>query len=300
MKINSLKSLIEKNNLSNEFLIFVCKDSNTFLASQYVDKIAENKNLIIHRLKNLNEIASALSLVQDFSTQLNILIVEEFDGLFEDYSVFENTIVVCNKIAKNIELAVKEYIIEFPKLLDWQIKEYMKIYCKGLEEENIDWLYSVTNGDIYRIINELDKIKLFNLKERQLAFNDLKFDNSSDLYNLSAFELCDAIIKKDKLVILDYLKHKNASKIDSFYLISLLISKLKQIIYVNFNSGLSIEKLGLTQKQVGAIKYYYKNCSEKFSIDALEFLTEIDKNTKLGKLEIANLNEFIICHLLIF
>lgn len=302
MDIRKLKENILNKSLSDDFLVLVCED-NFFIADQYVSKICQNKGCQENYVEDLvNQDTSALSLVFDFSNTVNILKVDTFNMFYNDYSQFKNNIVVCNKVDKKIEDQLSSFIVKIPKLLDWQIKDYMKILCKDLEFDEINWLYEVTDGNIYRIENELDKIKLFSGKKQREILNELKYDANSDLYKISSFSLCDYIIKKDMLNISEYLQHISVANIDAFSLIGLLINNYKKILFINFNSGLTAEQLKMTPKQINAIRYYYKNISEDTIVKSLKFLTSIDKRVKIGQLDLNNkeLIEFIICSLLNF
>ena len=37
------------------------------------------------------------------------------------------------------------------------VKDYIKVLCKGLTDEQIDWLYSITNGNIFRIRRRISR-----------------------------------------------------------------------------------------------------------------------------------------------
>lgn len=302
MDVKKLKESILNNSLSDDFLILLCEE-NFFVADQYVSKICQNKHCQENYVEELiNQDNSSLSLVFDFSNSINILKTEVFNLFYNDYSQFKNNIVICSKIDKKIEPQLIEFIVKIPKLVDWQIKDFMKLNCKYLEEDEINWLFDVTNGDIYRIENELDKIKLYSNDKQREILNELKYDECTDLYKISTFTLSEAILKRNTLVISDYLQHINVADIDPFSLVGLLVSNYKKILFINFNSGLTAEQLKMTPKQINAIKYYYKNISESTVVNSLKFLTNLDKQVKLGNLDMPkkDLIEFIICSLLNF
>lgn len=302
MNVKMLKEQILNNSLSDDFLVLVCED-NFFIAEQYITKLCQIKHYTENFVNELvDQEKSALSLVFDFSNVLNILKTEVFSEFSSDYSQFKNNIVICNKVDKKVEDSLKNYIIKIPKLVDWQIKDYIKTICKDLEADEVDWLFDVTDGNIYRIENELDKIKLFSgIKQREIL-NELKYDDNSDLYKISVFTLCDALLKRNIVVLNDYLRHIDVANVDPFSLIGLLISNYKKILFINFNSGLSAEQLKMTPKQINAIKYYYRNISEKTVVNALKYLTSLDRQLKTGKLDLENnkIIELIICSLLNF
>lgn len=301
MTTQELKKQIISNSLSDNFLVLQYTD-NTFIIDQYVEAIAKNKNYNINKISSLSELVnSPLSIVFDFTLQLNILRVETFEEVFDDYNQFVNCIVICKDIAKNIKDTLNSYVVEIPKLVDWQIKDYIKQQCIALEDDEIDWLYKAAKGDIFRIENEIDKIKLFTSTAQHRALNELRFEYNSDLIiPVDKFKLVDAILSQDKLTVMDYLLHKNYYDINIFGLIQLLIKKICQYLYVNYKSGVDLEKYGLSAKQVNAIKYH-NNYSESYLVTVLKFLTSIDQRVKLGQLDLddSSFIDYIICNLLI-
>lgn len=299
MKIKDLKQYITHKNKLDQFMIFVCKD-NYFLAEQYVDAICSNFSLQKRYVETIQETKNnALSLVFDFSQILNVIIVDEFAENLENYSEYFNCIVICKKIDKKISNDVEKFCIEFPELLDWQVKDYIKTNCKGLDQYDIDWLYSATEGNIYRITNEINKIKLFQINNQQEVLAALKY-NSPDLYTQTLFNISDAVFKKDILTLIDYFLHKNSCDFDAFGLVYALLKTFKKMLFVLCNSGLTAEQIGITQKQYSGIKYYNQGLSKEYLEKSILFLSSIDERIKTGKLDIPkeSLIDYIICNVI--
>ena len=104
MDIKELKRRIETNTLSDDQMIWKISDHNVwglmtdesswFIARQYIEKIAENKNLVVKYISSFDEVVTE-SLIGDNS--LYIYKVEEL----KDYEVVKNSIIICiNKINK--------------------------------------------------------------------------------------------------------------------------------------------------------------------------------------------------------
>ena len=189
-----------------------------------------------------------------------------------------------------------------PKLEDWQIKDYIRVNCKGLDQYSIDWLYSAAKGNICRIATEIDKIKIFNINEQKEILSEIRYEPTTDLYSQNLFDFAEAVVKKDVLTITDYFLHKDACNFDTFALIGLLLKTFKKILFVNFKSGLTAEQLGLTTKQYSAVQYYYKALSKDYIENSVKFLTKIDERIKTGKLDIQkdNLIDYIVCNIVSF
>ena len=285
MDLMELKKCIEAQVVPNDFIIFLCSE-NSFIADQYIEAICEINNLTRTNINSLQTQTSALSLVLGQNDELNVLKVDVFDELLIDYSALTNTVVICNSIDKKIKSFVTEYIIEIPKLVDWQVKSYINLICPILEESEVDWLYQATNGDVYKIINEIDKIKLFPKAEQKQVLNELRYGQSSDLYAINLFDLADAILRNNKPFIYDFLKHDNVN-IDLMSIVGILLQKVKNLILVRPESGKTMTELGLKQ-------YYYNRLSaetKNFPIDRLmyllNFLSSIDLKLKSGLLDMS-------------
>lgn len=302
MKIKDLKVQILNKLKLDQFMIFICKE-NYFLANQYINTYCKNLGLQKEYVKTVQETHNtALSLVLDQTQSLNIVVVDEFEEDLSSYSEYTDCVVICKKVSKSIQNKVEKFCIEFPTLEDWQIKDYIKVMCKGLDQYDIDWLYDNTNGNIYKIETEVNKIKLFPSSVQQSVLAELKFEKESDLYSITLFNLSEAILKKDIITIVNYLSHKSICDFDAFALIGLLLSTFKKVLFVNFNSGLTAEQLGLSLKQYNAIKFYYKTFSKDYVENSITFLTALDEKIKTGKLDIPkdNLLDYIICNVVSF
>ena len=137
MTLMDLKNSVTNKIVPSDFMIFVSKD-NSFLANQYAKALGE---LSIGGANKINSIyepqQSSLMLLTSSAEALNILTVEVFDERAEDYSQFENTIVICEQVDKSIAKNVENYVVKFPKLEEWQLCDYAKTLCPSIDDEAI-------------------------------------------------------------------------------------------------------------------------------------------------------------------
>lgn len=298
MTIKDLKNKIKT--IDDSFMIFLYED-NSFLALQYAKEISKIKNLDINYINTLQELQSASQIFfQEFSPTLNIVLVDEFSENVDDYSEFKNCIVVCNKISKELIEATKSFTINFPALLDWQIKDYIKVICKNLDQDKIDWLYSASKGNIYKIINEVTKISIFDMSEQEQVFFDLQNSENTDLFSFDKFYLSNALVSRDIRNIMCFMHYDKALSVKPLGLISALISEFKNILFIKFNSGLKPEQLGIS---LGKYKFIYNNynqITEQNIKNILSFLINLDTKIKLGEIDLNNqaLSEYIICRVI--
>ena len=285
MTLIDLKKSIEAQNIPDDFMIFLCSE-NSFIADQYVDAICEINNLVKTRINTLQDQASALSLVLESTDELKVMKVDTFEEALIDYSDLKNTVVVCNKIDEKVKPLVEDYIIEIAKLADWQIKSYIKLICPVLNDDELDWLYQATEGNIYKMINEVDKIKLFPVPEQRSVLDAIRFSPDSDLYSVSIFDLADAIIRNNKPFVLDFLKHKNIN-FDLKQIVGATLQKVKNIILVTQNSGKTASEIGINDKYMYRLRKDWNGFPESRLKALLEFLSSIDLKLKTGSLDMS-------------
>jgi len=285
MTLIELKKCIESQVIPNDFIIFLCSD-NSFIADQYIEAICEINNLTKTSINSLQSQASALSLVMGQNDELNVLKVDVFEEALIDYSNLTNTVVVCNKIDKKIKSLVEDYVIQIPKLVDWQVKSYISKICPSLDQDEVDWLYQATNGDIYRIINELDKLLLFPVNERKNVLSELRFNPGSDLYSLTIFDLAEGIIRNNKPLVLDFLRHDNLS-FDLMSITGAMLNTVKNIILLTQNSGKTAADLGLSSGRAWHLKQDWKGFPASRLQMLLQFLSGIDLKLKSGLLDMS-------------
>lgn len=285
MTLIDLKKSIEARNISDDFIIFLCSE-NSFIADQYVDAICEINNLVKTNINTLQDQTSALSLVLGSTDELKVMKVDTFEEALIDYSSLKNTVVICNKIDKKIKPLVEDYIIEIAKLVDWQTKSYIKLICPVLNDDELDWLYQAAEGNIYKMINEIDKIKLFPVPEQKSVLDTIRFSPDSDLYSVSIFDLADAIIRNNKPFVLEFLRHKNLN-FDLMQIVGATLQKVKNIILVTQNSGRTASEIGINDKYMYRLKKEWNGFPESRLKMLLEFLSGIDLKLKTGLLDMS-------------
>ena len=177
MTLVELKQQITDKQCDGTFMIFVCPKL-PIIAEQYIDAIAEVRQLDKLFVNSIFDTqTSAFSLVMDFDTNLKVCRTETFSEIAEDYMQFNDTIVLCEAVDKKLQKLVADYVVTFPtKLETWQAAAYMQSICPGLNTPACEWLYEACKGDLYKVINELDKIKVFPQNEQALMLELLKLE----------------------------------------------------------------------------------------------------------------------------
>lgn len=311
-KLPEFKRLVEQQQVPNDFLIFL-DDGSDWLIEEYVQRICDDRmntpdiseelELGYNRVE-ISELSSsinaAVGLVIDLSTNLYILRADTFSEVSDDYSRYKNVIVICKKIDKKILSKVDEFVVKFTPLVEWQKIAFMKQYCSDLSEDDLTALCRSAKGDMHRIVNELDKIKMFSPQERESVLSDILSESSTDLFDMPIFSLTDAILKQDRYLIAEYFRHASACDFDPLAISSILLKSCLKALFVTQNSGANLESLGISSKQAWAIRKNYSNVSaEKLESD-IQFLSSVDLKLKQGRLDMPKqkLLDYIILRLI--
>ncbi len=287
MTLVELKEFINIKKVPSTFMIFVDKD-NKFLARQYSEALGKLTSGGLQKITSIYEpLHSSLSILATPEDKINLLITETFDERAENYYQFENTIVICEQVDKSITNLVEEFIIKMPKFETWQICDYAKTVCPVLEDSDIEWLVKVTNNNIERVINELDKIKLFPKEEQKQILNEIRFDPQTDLYSVDLFTIVNALTEGNLPVLFEFLKHKNCEELEPVVLANRVLSSLKNILIVTQNPTFTAEDCGVSAAQFRTLKYKYKSLNVDTIRYKIKFLAEFDLALKTSKLELS-------------
>jgi DNA polymerase III delta subunit len=286
MTLMELKEHITKKRVPTDFMIFVAKD-NKFLASQYIKELCRlagsyNKISSIYEPQQ-----SSLALLTATENTLNVMTADTFDERAENYSQFENTIVICDQVDKSIATVVVDFIIKFPKLEEWQIFDYAKMLCPHVDNEDLLWLVKATDNNIERVSNELEKVALFTGNDQKAVFSAIRFDAQTDLYKADSLMLTDALAKGDAKVLFDFLKHSSVVDIDPVALANGTLTKLKDIILVSQNLDLTAEDCGISTKYFNYIRRNYYNLNINVVKHKIKFLANFDLALKTSKLDMS-------------
>lgn len=305
MDIKELKNKIETNTLNNDQMIWKIKDHNVwglntnesswFIAKQYINQIAKNKNLNIKYISNFDEVPVS-ELIED--TNLYIYKIEELG----EYKVVDNSIIICTKTK------VKS-AIEFPTLESWQFIDYIKNIVPGINIDDLEWLatqYNFSGGRetwmrYFMFYNDMLKISIFPAVEQQEVFNGLYSSGEyKTISNLTIFDLSNAILRKDEKLALEVLKV--FPYIDSkpdLWLLSILLNNFKRVIDIQLNSTLTAQDLGLSDKQYYAIKHNNVGVySNEELINIYQMLTNLEYIYKFGGLSSDQIVDYIVCKIL--
>ena len=97
MELSKFKENVLNGILPTQLVVLLCAE-NFFIADQYINTLCAKTGKEKKLVNSIFEQVSAMSLVFDYTETVNVLKTETFSEIAEDYSVFENIIIVCNKL----------------------------------------------------------------------------------------------------------------------------------------------------------------------------------------------------------
>lgn len=305
MDVKDLKQQIESNTISNHLLVFTYiekEPTSKFLCYQYLNEIIKRKHIEVEYISDLICVSSNDNVLfgTDYDKYLTVATINTLDLNNINLLYKENIIIICTKITKECESAFKDYIIQFPKLETWQIKDYVYSMLDGIDKKQLDKMIELCSFDIFRLDREIEKLKIFTTNEQPYIFQELINDgNFNDLSSETIFNLTNAILKKDKLQLISVYKELDKIDCEPLGVVTILLNNIKNVINIQLSVHSSPESCGLPANKYWAIKknicgYYNRN----ELINCFMMLNNLDRQLKTGELETSYFIDYIICHML--
>lgn len=300
MTSSELKKTIEGKTTTLKGCFILQYKDNDFLARQYARGIADSSKLECVYCDSIDDIPiDVVDIFGDDSLEtMYNLSVEEFDST-DVRLMSKNLIVITKKITKEAKEKFKSVIVELPSIDEWSIKDYI-FSVTNAEEKNIEDMYALCGGDIYRIDNELNKIKVFEENYRNILLERMISEKAfGDVSKYSILNLSNAIITKKTDEVARMMQEIESMDVNVFALITLLYNGFKNVIAIQLSRNPTPENTGIKHGQFYAIKknnigFYNKESLYKI----IEFLSGIDKTIKSGKLPIEISIDYIVYSIL--
>lgn len=288
MNLIELKQFINNKTVPSNFMIFL-NDNADFLVKQYITEICRLVNQWVRVPSIYTAQQSSTTLLTTSDDCLHIIYTDSFDERAENYSQFENTIVVCSKIDKDIKEAVNDFIIEFKALTDWQIFDYVKTLCPSIDDADISWLIKISGNNVDRVVSEVDKLKLLSADDQKLLLSQLHFELKEPITDTKMYTIIDALVTGNCLALRDMLLHTNYTDLDAVMLSNRVLSKLKVILLVTQNPTLTASSIGISDKYLNRIaKEYRFGLNIEAIKEKIKFLTNFDYVLKTSQLDISS------------
>ena len=294
MKLEDIKNQIESKNITNTFLIFRC--DNTFIPRQYSENISSILNLPIEYIEDILSIDSNNDIFNvNSNNSLRIFNTEIFDNRNDSLLNKSNLIVICNKIEENTQQIYNNYIIEVGNIPFWCVKDYTYSKLKGIEPTLLDWLIDNCNCNIDRIQMEIDKLSLFDKKEKVSIFKCMLAENAfEDITNKTIFDYTNAIVNRNKSKLNDIYEDINNMDVEPLGVVTILYKNFMNLIKVRLTNNPTPENTGLNSKQIYAINKLPRIWSKDELINIIKFIDGIDYKIKSGDMPMEYLRDYVM------
>ena len=295
MTIKDLKFYIENNSDINKLIIFKIADID-FIPIQYIKEIAKYMKKSIKYIDSVNGLSN-INIFDDVSNIFYVYRTDNFDIKDDSLKFIDNLFIICKKVCND---DYKDYVIDVPKLEDWQIKDFAYSLADGVDQSNLDTLVNSCKNNIYRLEYEIKKLSIFSKDERKYLYEQFVQDDVfSSLNEYNIFTFTNAILHRDIETLFKLYKNLETTGLDPMALVNILYNNFKKLIDVQLSKGLSPQQLGLTSSQYWAIKHQSCGCYTKDElVNIYRLLADIDRQLKTGYISSENIIDYLLVKIL--
>lgn len=299
MTLQELKQALETNTFKPTTMILVSEDK--FIPLQYVEEMKKQYNVMY--IETLQELVPDDSDIFGDSNEISSdIIIFNTDLVdFSEEILFnkDNVIVIANKIDKASKKFYGDMVIEVPKLVEWQIKDMVYSFGKGIDTKHLDWLIHNSNEDVNRLYQDMTKLVIFNESERKHIFEEMMEDGAfDDLSANTIFNFTNAILKKDYQSLKIIYEEIDNIDVNDFGLLTILYNNFLNVVNIQMGINPTPDSLGLSYGQFNAIKYNCGYYSGNQLINILKMLSDMDRKIKCGEFPTNIMRDYMILSIL--
>jgi DNA polymerase III delta subunit len=280
-------------------MILVSEDK--FIPLQYVEEMKKQYNVMY--IDSLQELLPNEDDIFGDSTEISSDIIV-FNTELVDFSeeiLYNkgNIIVIAKKIDKSSKKFYGDLVIEVPKLAEWQIKDMVYSFGRGIDTKHLDWLIHNCNEDANRLYQEMTKIAVFGEKERKHLFEEMVEDGAfNDLSANTIFNFTNAVLKKDyQSLKLIYEEIENID-VNDFGLLTILYNNFMNVINIQLGINPTADSLGMSYGQFNAIKHNCGYYSGNQLINIMKLISDMDRKIKVGEFPTNIMRDYLILSIL--
>ena len=299
MTLQELKQALETNTFKPTTMILVSEDK--FIPLQYVEEMKKQYN--VQYIDTLQELVPAEDDIFGDSTEISSDIII-FNTELVDFSeeiLFnkDNVVVIAKKIDKSSKKFYGDMVIEVPKLAEWQIKDMVYSFGRGIDTKHLDWLIYNCNGDANRLYQEMTKVAIFNDKERKHLFEEMVGDGAfNDLSANTIFNFTNAVLKKDYQSLKIIYEEIDNIDVNDFGLLTILYNNFMNVINIQLGINPTAESLGMSYGQFNAIKHNCGYYSGNQLINIMKLISDMDRRIKTGEFPTNIMRDYLILSVL--
>ena len=257
-KSNELEALIKNHNykyflfygqndgLIKETLESLFKKKGVSIYSYFENDILANRKVITEKVSNQSFFDNKKCIIVNNSTSKIIEIIEDVIKINDDEttivtvaSTLEKKSRLRNYFEKNKDTICVPFFEDNHQSLLLICQNFFYKNKINISKQNINLIIEKSRGNRTTLKNELEKIKNFSLKKKEIIFNDLiKIINSAENYKIT--ELIDQCLAKNTHKTLNILNENRSSLEDNILIIKTFLYKLKRL--KNLKKAIEIKK----------------------------------------------------------
>ena len=217
-KIGELLKDINKNNIFTYEENQILNDVNSFLESVLNKSLFEEKKIIIVK-RATNKILDIIKVLVEKNSD-NLIVINS--------SVLDKKSKLRNYFEKEKKLITVAFYEDTVDVLSNIAKKFLKENNITLSQSDINLIINKCVGDREILLNELDKIKYYLLKNKKIKTEDiLKLINLAEDHSIS--ELIDNCLAKNNKKAINILNENNLSSEDCIMIMRVFLNKSKKI-----------------------------------------------------------------------
>lgn len=275
----------------------ISKEINSIIATSKVD----SNSVFFYDLseESFNKALDTLDTISMFST-MKVVVCKNINKLDEEDKLLkyldnptDDILILTSSVKLNEKKEVFKKVLDVSKIIDPSINviDYIK---NSFEDYKIDFrtiilLQEYTDGDIVRLDNEIEKLKLFKMDDKYITKEDVDNVVTKNISS-NIFDLIDALDKSNKTKVFQIYEDLIKLGEDEIKIINLLANNYRliyQVKVLGYNYNQKEIKEILKQKPYTVNKaiersYFY---TEMRLLDILKKLSNLDINIKSGKKE---------------
>lgn len=313
VELPELQKQIINNNLDN---LYIFTGEEIAIQKVYIDKIKEVSNKELCYVDDLKSIYNKLSSNDIFNTKRIYVIVDDIDltkqeKVWVDLSTRLNGNIIILKY-NNLDKRGKFYkyfkniIVEFNKLSDDVLVQYIRKDLPSLSNENCKKLITICNGNYNQILLEIDKIKQYNdsynngNNDLDILFNTLDEQSAfhKEISDIT-FDFIDKVLKRQIKTVYELRKKLIEINESNIKILSLLYNSIRTVLLIQSCKSSNI--CGTTGLQYYQVKYnedkkgFYTTGE---LINALRIIQKVESGIKMGKMEDSISLDYVLVNIL--
>ena len=270
MQLKDLKKHITDKTIVEDMIIFRYADTD-FVPNQYAKEIASILGKELSYVDSLQDVNSNSGFFAE--EPLFVVHIDNMKTLI-DYN--RSVIVMTKAVSEEVMKELGQYVVEVPKLEQWMVEDYVTSYCDGLDEDTIKWFASRYN-DLYHITEELDKLTVFPIGNRQLMFKKLHDENGfSPSDDDTVIAMLNAVQSRNHEEVERVLCKLQENGTDYIGMIGLIQNSIKRLIKVWLNKNPTPDNTGMKSNQIYAINKLKRVYSREKLLQIFEDLSLLD------------------------